>query len=45
MGLLHPQLSPNLMCGEELWQCMSPLPLLSFFDERGFAWTLFRDSE
>ena len=42
--VLHSQLSPNLICGEELWQCVSPLPLLNFFDERGFAWTLFWDS-
>ena len=43
VGLLHSQLSPNLMCNEEIWQCLFPLPLLSFFDEREFTWALFWD--
>ena len=40
--VLHSQHSPNLMCDEQLWQCVSPLPRISPFDERGFAWRKFQ---
>ena len=35
--VLHSQLSPSLMCDEELWQCVSPLPTPSPFDIRWFC--------
>ena len=40
--VLHSQHSPNLMCDEQLWQCVSPLPPISPFGESGFAWRQFQ---